>query len=137
VERADIISRSSRYERIRVIIGNSLLTTDGADHHRRRRIIQPTFQPRHVRDYTAAMVSAADETDQAWRPGATVRMEQEMAALTMSAIGRAVLGLDGRQHAEPVGEARPHAEAPTWPTDRLPRARRCLVRQDHWSRRAR
>jgi len=105
VERADIITRSSRYERIRVIIGNSLLTTDGADHHRRRRAIQPTFGPRHVRDYAAAMVAAAAETDQAWRAGATVRMEQEMAAVAMSAIGRSVLGLDGREHAEGVGDA--------------------------------
>ena len=40
VERADVVARSSRYERIRVIAGNSLLTTDGPDHHRRRRIIR-------------------------------------------------------------------------------------------------
>lgn len=105
VERSDIITRSSRYDRIRVIIGNSLLTTDGADHHRRRRAIQPTFQPRHVRDYAQAMVAAAEETQAAWRSGGVVRMEQEMAALTMSAIGRAVLGLDGREHAESVSAA--------------------------------
>src|SRR5947209_10442971 len=47
VERADVVARSSRYERIRVVVGSSLLTTDGPDHHRRRRIIQPTFQPPH------------------------------------------------------------------------------------------
>lgn len=105
VERADVITRSSRYDRIRVIAGNSLLTTDGPDHHRRRRIIQPTFQPRHVREYAPAMLAAADETNAAWRPGAVVQMEHEMAALTMSAIGRAVLGLDGREHAESVGSA--------------------------------
>ena len=105
VERADVVARSSRYDRIRVIVGNSLLTTDGADHHRRRRIIQPTFQPRHVREYAPAMVAAAHETNETWRAGAVVQMEQEMAALTMSAIGRAVLGLDGREHAESVGDA--------------------------------
>src|SRR3954451_12507146 len=77
VERADIVGRSSRYDRIRVIAGNSLLTTDGPDHHRRRRIIQPTFQPRHVREYAPAMVAAAYETDEAWRRGSVVRMEHE------------------------------------------------------------
>jgi cytochrome P450 len=105
VEPADLVTRSSRYRRIQAILGRSLLTTDGADHHRRRRLIQPTFQPRHVRDYTPAILAAAAETDQRWRAGAVVRMEQEMAALTLSAIGRAVLGLDGRQHAERVGES--------------------------------
>jgi len=105
VERSEIVARSSRYRRIRTIIGNSLLTTDGPDHHRRRRAIQPTFQPRHVRDYAPAMIAAAEETNAAWRAGAVVRMEHEMAALAMSAIGRAVLGLDGREHAEHVGEA--------------------------------
>src|SRR5690348_1921732 len=99
----DVVGRSSRYRRIRAILGLSLLTTDGPDHHRRRRLIQPTFQPRHVREYAPAMVTAAEETDRAWRSGASVRMEQEMAALTLSAIGRAVLGIDGRAHAERVG----------------------------------
>jgi cytochrome P450 len=105
VARADVIGRSSRYRRIQAILGHSLLTTDGADHRRRRRAIQPTFQPRHVRDYTPAILAAADDTGHAWRAGAVVRMEQEMAALTLSAIGRAVLGLDGREHADRVGVA--------------------------------
>jgi cytochrome P450 len=51
------------------------------------------------------MVAAAEETDGSWRGGDVVRMEQEVAALTLSAIGRAVLGLDGRQHADRVGDA--------------------------------
>jgi cytochrome P450 len=105
VERADIITRSSRYRRIQAILGHSLLTTDGADHHRRRRLIQPTFQPRHVREYVPAILAAADETARCWREGSVVRMEQEMAALTLSAIGRAVLGVDGREHAARVGDA--------------------------------
>ena len=105
VEPSDVVTRSSRYRRIRVILGHSLLTTDGADHHRRRRVIQPTFQPRHVREYVPSIVEAAAETDRSWQPGAVVRMEQEMAALTLSAIGRAILGLDGRKHAERIGEA--------------------------------
>src|SRR2546423_318258 len=45
VEPSDLVTRSSRYRRIQVILGLSLVTTDGADHHRRRRLIQPTFQP--------------------------------------------------------------------------------------------
>jgi cytochrome P450 len=105
VEPSDVVTRSSRYRRIRVILGHSLVTTDGADHHRRRRLIQPTFGPRHVRDYAPAMVAAAEETDRAWQAGTVVRMEQEMAGLTLSAIGRAVLGFDGRAHAERVGVA--------------------------------
>ena len=105
VERAEIVARSSRYRRIQTVVGQSLLTTDGPDHRRRRRAIQPTFQPRHVRDYAPAMVAAAEETDAIWRSGSVVRMEHEMAALAMSAIGRAVLGLDGREHAQHVGAA--------------------------------
>jgi cytochrome P450 len=105
VEPADVVARSSRYRRIQAILGHSLLTTDGADHHRRRRLIQPTFQPRHVRDYAPAILAATAETDQRWRAGAVVAMEHEMAALTLSAIGRAVLGLDGRRHADRVGSA--------------------------------
>ena len=103
VEPADVVGRSSRYRRIRVILGHSLLTTDGADHRRRRRLIQPSFQPRHVREYAPSIVAAAEETDRAWRAGDVVRMEREMAALTLSAIGHAVLGVDGRAHAARVG----------------------------------
>jgi cytochrome P450 len=105
VEPAHIISRSARYQRISALLGQSLLTTDGAEHHRRRRVIQPTFRPRHIRDFTPSIALAVEQTAQTWRPGDVVRMEQEMAALTLAAIGHAVLGVDGRQVATRVSGA--------------------------------
>lgn len=102
-EPAHVVTRSARYRKISILLGNSLLTTDGAEHRRRRRLIQPAFHQHHVGAYAPAILAAAAETDRLWRPGATVDMGREMAALTLHAIGAAVLGIDGRGEAVTVG----------------------------------
>lgn len=101
----DQVKRSSRYQRLIAIVGRSLLTTDGLEHRKRRRVIQPAFQPQLLAAYAPAIVEAAQDTGRAWRAGAVVSMEKEMAALTLAAIGKAVLGVDGREHAARVGRA--------------------------------
>lgn len=102
-EPAHVVTRSARYRKISILLGNSLLTTDGAEHRRRRRLIQPAFHQHHIGAYAPAILAAATETDRQWRPGATVDMGREMAALTLHAIGAAVLGIDGRAEAVTVG----------------------------------
>lgn len=101
----ELITRSPMYRKMSLLIGHSLLTTEGREHRRRRRLVQPVFTPRHVADYAPAMVAAAETTAALWRDEPVVDIEREMAALTLGAIGAAVLGLDGRAHARQIGAA--------------------------------
>lgn len=101
----EVIVRSGNFRRLGVLIGDSLLTTDGPAHRLRRRQIQPAFHHERLTSYADSMVAAATATADAWRDGQRVAMDQEMASLTMDAIGRAVLGIDGREVAPRVAAA--------------------------------
>jgi cytochrome P450 len=101
----DVILRSGNFRRLGVLIGDSLLTTDGPAHRLRRHQMQPAFHRERMAAYADSIVAAATATAQMWRDGQQVAMEQQMAALTMDAIGRAVLGIDGREVAPRVAQA--------------------------------
>jgi cytochrome P450 len=101
----EVIVRSGTFRRLGSLIGDSLLTTDGPAHRLRRRQMQPAFHRQRLTAYADSMVAAATATAELWRDGQRVAMEQEMAALTMDAIGRSVLGIDGREVAPRVAQA--------------------------------
>lgn len=101
----ELVTRSATYRKMSSLLGHSLLTTDGREHRRRRRLVQPVFTAQHIGDYAPAMVASAEATAQLWREGDVIDVEREMAALTLGAIGTAVLGLDGRAHARRIGLA--------------------------------
>lgn len=99
------VARSSTFSKLSVFIGHSLLTLDGVQHRLRRRQVQPAFTRQRLEGYSASIVAAAGRTAKLWRAGQRVAMEREMAALTLDAIGEAVLGVDGRAVAPQVGAA--------------------------------
>src|SRR3954447_7927911 len=101
----EVIVRSGTFRRLGALIGDSLLTTDGPTHRVRRRQMQPAFHRQRLTAYADSMVAAATVTADLWRDGQRVAMEQEMATLTMDAIGRTVLGIDGREVAPRVAHA--------------------------------
>src|SRR5690242_20484603 len=101
----DVVGRSGTFQKLRVFLGDSLLTTEGAQHRMRRRQMQPAFHRELLEAYASSIVAAARATAEEWRDGQLVAMDREMAVLTMDAIGRAVLGVDGRAAAPSVGAA--------------------------------
>jgi cytochrome P450 len=101
----DVVARSGTFQKLRVFLGDSLITTEGVEHRMRRRQMQPAFHRELLEVYSKSMVAAARATADQWRDGQLVAMEREMAALTMDAIGNAVLGVDGRAEAPSVGAA--------------------------------
>lgn len=101
----DLVGRSTSFRKLRIILGDSLLTTEGPAHRMRRRQMQPAFHRERLEAYATSIVDAAKATDQEWRAATTVHMDRDMAALTMDAIGSAVLGVDGRALAPSIGRA--------------------------------
>lgn len=65
----------------------SLVVSDGPDHQRRRRLVQPSMHRRQVDGYVTAMVRQADAELARWRPGAEVDAYQSL----RSAIRRSTI----------------------------------------------
>lgn len=82
----------------------ALIVSDGADHRRRRSLVQPAFHHRHVANYLQVMAANADAVIDTWRPGETIDIFAQLrSAIRRSAIeslfGQAMAG-----HADFLGE---------------------------------
>lgn len=65
----------------------SLIVSDGADHRRRRRLVQPAMHHRQINGYLEIMAENADAAIDAWRPGQVVDVYQRFrAAIRRSTI---------------------------------------------------
>ncbi|AXB45345.1 cytochrome P450 [Amycolatopsis albispora] len=65
----------------------ALIVSDGDDHRRRRRLVQPALHLRQIDHYLRIMAATADATIDAWRPGQVLDLYQEFrAAIRRSTI---------------------------------------------------
>jgi cytochrome P450 len=86
------------FQEIRDILGNGLLTSDGAEWRRQKRMVQPLFTHRRVAGYVPMMVEEADGVVARWAGaaarGGTVDLDGEMTRATLRVVGRALFGAD-------------------------------------------
>ena len=90
----------------KLLLGESLLTSEGEFHRQQRRLIQPLFRPERLRRYAAAMVAHAERTAQRWSPGGEVDVHAEMARLALGVVAEALFAADVEQdEARAIGRA--------------------------------
>lgn len=75
-----------------------IITANGADHERRRRLVQPSFRPRALEGYSRHMVSEAVRYRDSLRDGERIDMEDLATDLSLAVAGRSFFGDD-----QPVG----------------------------------
>jgi len=139
--------KGSVYDGARLLLGNGLVTSEGAFWARQRRLSQPAFKQDRLANYVQAMGECTAGLLGQWREDGTkapLDIHQAMTHLTLDIVGRSLFGLDLRRQSEAAGEAFTHAlrgigtrgpdrlQVPLWlPTPgniRFGRARRTLDR---------
>src|SRR5436190_7750664 len=98
-------TKSRGLERTKRLLGNGLLTSEGAFHLRQRRLMQPAFHRERVAGYARTMVEHADRLRRRWTDGQTVDVSQEMMRVTLSIAGKTLFDLDVESQAAAVGSA--------------------------------
>ena len=98
-------AKSRALERARKLLGNGLLTSDGAEHQRRRRLVQPAFHRAQIPGYAATMVEHAQRLEASWQDGQTIDVSSEMMRLTLGIVARTLFDADIESEADAVGEA--------------------------------
>jgi cytochrome P450 len=98
-------TKSRGLERTKRLLGNGLLTSEGAFHLRQRRLMQPAFHRERIAGYGRAMVEYADRMRREWTDGATLDVAREMNRLTLSIVGKTLFDADVEAQAAAVGEA--------------------------------
>ena len=97
--------KSRGLERIKILLGEGLLTSEDDFHLRQRRLIQPAFHRERIAVYAATMVSYADRVRSGWTDGATYDMSREMSRLTLLVVGKTLFDMDVESQARDVGDA--------------------------------
>lgn len=76
------------------LLGNGLLTAEGADHLRARRLAQPAFHRDRIAEYADVMVATTRSRAGRWTDGRSIDVAEEMASLTLEVVGRTLFGAE-------------------------------------------
>lgn len=92
----------TQYDRLRLLMGNGVVTCPHAEHRRQRRLVQPAFRPFQVAEHTRLMLDDAELVCREWRPGQEVDVSAAMFAMTTRVISRVLFSdsLDATATAE-------------------------------------
>jgi len=109
VEGKENYSKGIAYEKLKIVLGLGLFTSEGELWRRQRRLMQPLFTARAITKFAPSMTGATEDMLSRWRPyaerGEAKNINFEMMRLTMSIIGRTMLGLDLEGEATETGRA--------------------------------
>jgi cytochrome P450 len=101
--------KSPLYKKLRLFLGNGLLTSEDGFWLRQRRIAQPAFHRQRVAELADEMAHAARELASQWETiasaGRPVDVAEEMMRLTRTVVLRALLGADLGPFADKIDAA--------------------------------
>ena len=81
-----------------------LLTMNGDEHKQQRRLVAAPFEKRAVGIYHESIASLTDEMLDAWQPGGTLDLAQEMTVLMRRVTSSILFGMDQMEIALEIGE---------------------------------
>jgi len=94
----------------RALLGNGLLASEGAQHLRNRRLVQPAFHRQAIAGYATDMVNSTKDLSDRWRQltqsgNHEIDVVQEMSGVTLDIVGRSLFGADLTGDATQVAES--------------------------------
>jgi cytochrome P450 len=90
---------------LKPLLGEGLLTSDGEDWRKHRKLAAPALQPKRIESYAQAMVEAAARRAALFRDDEKRDVHADMMQVTLEIVGRTLLGFDASVHGERVSRA--------------------------------
>jgi cytochrome P450 len=95
------------YDKMRVFMGNGLVTSEGDFWRRQRRIAQPAFHKQRLAEFAATMTRMAEDLAEEWevkaKAGEVIDLSDEMMKITLRIVASTVLSLDVGRDEKSVG----------------------------------
>lgn len=101
-ERAADFRKSFGTRMLIPLLGNGLLTAEGDEWLRHRRLASPAFHRERVAGYGRTMARYAEDAVEMWRDGETVDLHDAMTALTLRIVARTLFDTDVTPRIEEV-----------------------------------
>lgn len=103
VRQASNFHKSKDYAALRFILGNGLLTNEGASWQAQRQLMQPAFRHESISSYAGIMASSAQALLSRWKDGEARDIHEDMTQLTLDVVARSLFGAQVSQDARSVG----------------------------------
>lgn len=96
VEHPQRYVKSDRYDSLKFLLGQGLVTSEGALWKRQRKLTQPAFHKPKLAALASMMTAAGDEMLNSWaaRGDVPIALHSEMMKVTLNIVGRALFGTD-------------------------------------------
>lgn len=97
VDKPEKFQKGAILRRVKPLVGNGLLTSDGSFWKRQRKLAQPAFHSKRIQAYAEVMVELTQKMLEGWQPGQTRDIDHDMMKLALSIVTRTLFGtnLDG------------------------------------------
>jgi cytochrome P450 len=88
VDKAHLFIKERTQKRMKILLGDGLITADGETHKRHRRIAAPAFHRQRIQAYAATIVGHAAAMRNQWQPGRQIDIAAEMMRLALQITAR-------------------------------------------------
>jgi cytochrome P450 len=88
IDKAASFGKDRTQKRMKILLGEGLITSDGEAHKRGRRIAAPAFHRQRIQRYSTQIVDLADGVSRAWQPGQPIDIAAEMMRLALQITAR-------------------------------------------------
>jgi cytochrome P450 len=93
--------RSNFFQRL---VGNGLLTSEGEEWKRQRRLTSPAFHRHRISNYADTMVNYSNRLTESWQDGETRDVHRDMMRLTLEIVVRCLFSADVSNDVDHVGD---------------------------------
>jgi cytochrome P450 len=88
VDKAGVFVKERTQRRMKILLGEGLITADGESHRRHRRIAAPAFHRQRIQAYAGTIVELAQKRSARWRDGERLDVAAEMMGLALEITAR-------------------------------------------------
>lgn len=88
IDKAAYFGKDRTQKRMKILLGEGLITSDGEIHKRARRVAAPAFHRRRIERYAEQIVQLAAGVREQWQPGAELNIASEMMRLALQITAR-------------------------------------------------
>ncbi len=105
VEKHDCFHKGRALEQARMFLGNSVLVSEGAEHRRQRKLLQPAFHRERIAGYAKGMARLAEAWADQRKAGEELDMNGQMNRLTLEIVADTLFESTVKEDAKDVAES--------------------------------
>jgi cytochrome P450 len=94
IDKAASFGKDRTQKRMKILLGEGLITSDGETHRRARRIAAPAFHRQRIQNYAAQIVHLASALRAEWQPGEELNINAEMMRLALQITARTLFDME-------------------------------------------